>query len=1087
MRYFLISPFSGKNNGITNYTSSACELLVKHGIDASIIDNNEGLKPIELERKIKSLVPENSIVEIPDAWGLFHNTETSFHRHVRLHAPSLLLQEINGTVPNKERFNRETRSIVAASVVSSPSVRNTDAYNMGLLNVLNFPNPIPYSYQNFIKKDIDVIFIGRADKVKGIDLLIKILSHLPSGMNVAILGVSKDEVNKLSFSYVKCNVKFWGWVSNDEKLVLLRRSKVCTITSRFESYSLVAAEAISCACHVITWDVGGVSECYPSNLLCLVAYDDIVSYAAAILDKITLPPPERLEVIEFIESNNNKYVSSIRNIINGIHSNNVVGFNNRIYSASKESIRKAYETSTLNYLRKGINVFGFSMMNEHAQEMWGSLIGHVIKDYRFISIKPLNYNSKFNEKFPISPDKFIVYDWRFDTSRLVNDSKCIENKITFIFNGNTTHFDTAIDAINKSIKSPIVYSELGWFPQNGHIYFDSMGANYRSSIRLHSLERLTHKYDYSIEYTVLPFKFNAVLLALQLPGDTTLNKESYPLQLAHNDLISFVRSIIPKDIKIIVRKHPRDKNDYQVELFENIVFDEHANAHDTLTQVDALISVNSTVILEALNYPINIYTLGHGLFENKNIVFTCHDGDLESKWINYISYNKERRHSFISYLKERQLLVSDMYKYGDVKGNAMSLYPIVESIMNFSSENNIHLPSQVICRPLTEKNSQSTARNLKKLRKLFSMPKKFTQDMVIKNQKSLKPILQVSSKINSWLFSDLIKPLVAKKKIGSELDSKYRSIKPIEKYIPEIAFLYYRTKWIYFGVNKDMVKFSKSTAINKLSAAMRFDVAAILCESGNYRDAIKIAKSCLNEQPNMFRFKQYLRLASIISNDKIYLESLPPDELTYITELRNCFLHILKSRLIVEDLIVKNKSSIKVIGNSPNQRGIKKGKEINNSGLVIRFNSFDTSLKRRADVGLKTDIWVKSPSFEEVERKSLPSIKSVIITGTNHLDRSPSAYDFFYDFYKSNIPCSIIPQEIYHELSRKISSPPSGGIQILYWLKEVNGRCKENSIYGFSLNKTDALKGPNGDINQKIKYSHNWSKEIEIIKSECLG
>lgn len=1087
MKYFLISPFSSKNNGITNYVSSACTLLMKHGIDASIIENSEGLKPIELEKKIKKIVPENSIVEIPDAWGLFHNTETIFHRHVRLHAPSILLQEINGTVLNKERFSRENRAIISASYVSSPSVRNTDAYNIPMLKASNFPNPIPYSYQSFNEKDIDVIFIGRADKVKGVDLLIKVLSHLPNYMKVSVLGISKEDTNKLNLSHVKCDVDFLGWVSNDEKLEFLKRAKVCTITSRFESYSLVAAEAISCSCHVIAWDVGGFAECYPGHLVSLVAYNDIISYAATILDKLVLPAPDKSEIIEFIERNNERYVTSIQNIINGNNLNNVVSLNNRVYSANKESVKKTYEIAVSNYLKQGINVFGFSMMNEHAQEMWGSLIGHVIKDYRFISRKPLNYNSKFDETFPISPNKFSVYDWRFDTNRLVNDSRYTEKKVTFIFNGNTYHFDAAVNAIDKSKKSPLVYSELGWLPQNGHIYFDSIGANYRSSIRLHSLERLTHKYNYSTENTLLPFKFGAVLLALQLPGDTTLNKESYPLQLTHCDLISFVRSIIPKDIKIIVRKHPRDKNNYQVDFFENTAIDNNECAHDTLIQVDALIAVNSTLIIEALDYPINIYTFGHGLFENKDVVFTCHDGSFKEKWLDYVLYNKERRQNFISYLKERQLCVSDMYKYGDITSNAVSLYPIVESLMNFPSPTHLPPPEKSIINNLPKNDKTQIKVNLKKIKKLIVMPKKFTQDMVIKNHKSLMVIFKISTRVNSWLFSDIIKPLVSKKKIGSELDSKYRSVKPIERYIPQIAFLYYRTKWIYFGVNKDMIKFAKSTAINRLSNNMKFDLASILCESGNYRDAVKIAKSCLNEQPNIFRFKQYLRLASILSNDKVYMESLPTDESVYITELKDCFFHILRSRLVIEELMTKHKSSIKAIGNSPNQRGIKKGKEINSSSLVIRFNSFDTSLKRRADVGFKTDIWVKSPSFEEVERKNLHSIKSVIITGTNHLDRSPSAYDFFYDFYKNKIPCSIIPQEIYHELSKKISSPPSGGIQVLYWLKEVNGRLKENSIYGFSLDKTDALKGPNGESNQKIRYSHNWDKEIEIIKNECLG
>ncbi|MEL5833579.1 hypothetical protein J4X76_26115, partial [Escherichia coli] len=96
MTYYFVSPFSHKNNGISNYVASAYHLLLENGIDAQIIRNDERLSPKQLEDKINSIATENDIVELPDAWGLYHNeTHTKFKRHVRLHAPSKLLQELN--------------------------------------------------------------------------------------------------------------------------------------------------------------------------------------------------------------------------------------------------------------------------------------------------------------------------------------------------------------------------------------------------------------------------------------------------------------------------------------------------------------------------------------------------------------------------------------------------------------------------------------------------------------------------------------------------------------------------------------------------------------------------------------------------------------------------------------------------------------------------------------------------------------------------------------------------------------------------------------------------------------------------------
>ena len=158
------------------------------------------------------------------------------------------------------------------------------------------------------------------------------------------------------------------------------------------------------------------------------------------------------------------------------------------------------------------------------------------------------------------------------------------------------------------------------------------------------------------------------------------------------------------------------------------------------------------------------------------------------------------------------------------------------------------------------------------------------------------------------------------------------------------------------------------------------------------------------------------------------------------------------------------------------------GKEINTKAMVARFNSFDVSLEKRTDVGQKTNVWVKSPTFEEVSRKLLHDLDVVMITGTNHLDRSPSAYDFFCDFIPhKNIIIGITPPELYMRISQELSAPPSGGMQFLSLLKEISGKIDKKNLSGFSFSVNDALKGVNGEANQKLKYNHNWTKEVDYI------
>lgn len=108
-------------------------------------------------------------------------------------------------------------------------------------------------YQEVTCKDIDVIFVGRLDLVKGSDYLSKLISHFPNNINIKIIGINITEKDYVNLINSKCNVEFLGWVDNETKLELLKKSKVCIIPSRFESFSLVAAEAISCSCHVVAW------------------------------------------------------------------------------------------------------------------------------------------------------------------------------------------------------------------------------------------------------------------------------------------------------------------------------------------------------------------------------------------------------------------------------------------------------------------------------------------------------------------------------------------------------------------------------------------------------------------------------------------------------------------------------------------------------------------------------------------------------------------------------------------------------------------------------------------------------------------
>ncbi|MCW2270606.1 Glycosyl transferases group 1 [compost metagenome] len=1083
--YWIVSPFSSKNNGISNYCLNAKELLLAKGIEAQILDNDEGLNVSSLEEKILSTISANDTIEIPDAWGLFSKKRPLNKVHARLHAPSLYLQELNGSPLNKARYHREIAAVSNADFVSSPSAANTEKYGLPEdLEVATFPNPVIFSGDVArVEKDIDIIFIGRFDKVKGADYLYNLLFLLPKDLRISIVGIDPSEAAKYNKACAHLQITFHGWIDNNEKDQLLSRAKVCAVLSRFESFSLVCFESIVHRTHVVAWHVGGIPECFPSHFVSTVELGNVIGFAATCVQHLAESQYCEQTAESFITENNEKFVAGVQAFLNGSTIESHIQTRSPSHGAP-HLIRKIKADATSRFFQSPtLKVFGYSVMNEHSEQMWGS-IHNLLADYKYVSRKPLGYNNKFDRSFPVDQTKYHIYDWRFETQRLAEDIKQSNPDMIFVFNGNNEHFHNAKQSISAVTNKPFVYSELGWLPQFGHIYFDADGANNNSRLCRVTLETLVGDLPEE-DVTCRPFQKNKALLALQLPGDTTLAAESFPLQYSHRAFIEAVRSVVPEHIHLVVRKHPRDKNEYNVDDLPNASLDINESGEDTLNEVDAVIAVNSTFLLEALKYDVAVYHFGHGVISNKGVAIDCSSGDFLEKWTSTVVYSGTRRDIYLDYLSRRQLNVSKIYDDGLSEEFSEALYPLIESKMEHESSIVIPMtkpaleaPKKVVAKPTNAKPANSKIESLS----LYEKALKFVNDKKLANSLAAQLFFKIPA-VRRNATKNLFTSALKNKRFGAELDNEFKKIRNIQKFFPEKVFLYHRTKWVYFGVSKAIVNYAKSTLISTLTVAQKMDVAAMLCEAGAYANALDLVKECLKHNPSAFRKKQYLRLAHLISFETNYLSTLPFDEAQYIARLNDCFNRVNSDQPAFMAYLKKHKTNYVVIGNSPNSRGIKQGKEINTKGMVARFNSFDTALERRNDIGQKTTVWIKSPTFEEVDRKLTHEIDVVLITGTNHLDRSPSAYDFFKDFLdRPDLIIAITPSDTYRKLSNELGAPPSGGIQFLSLVKEAGGRINKRNIPGFSLTLPDALKGANGEANQKQKYAHNWVKEVEFIE-----
>ena len=66
--------------------------------------------------------------------------------------------------------------------------------------------------------------------------------------------------------------------------------------------------------------------------------------------------------------------------------------------------------------------------------------------------------------------------------------------------------------------------------------------------------------------------------------------------------------------------------------------------------------------------------------------------------------------------------------------------------------------------------------------------------------------------------------------------------------------------------------------------------------------------------------------------------------------------------------LIKNASSIAVVGNSGRELGKKLGKQIDGHDIVIRFNNYLGEIYAE-DYGVKTDIWVRGGNKDIKDRK----------------------------------------------------------------------------------------------------------------------
>jgi D-inositol-3-phosphate glycosyltransferase len=114
-----------------------------------------------------------------------------------------------------------------------------------------------------------ILFVGRIEPLKGIDILISAAAQLHENENFAVLIVGGDaraesqiaELRSLASRLgVDHHISFVGAVAHDKLPLYYNAADVCVVPSYYESFGLVAVESMACGTPVVASRVGGLTS-----------------------------------------------------------------------------------------------------------------------------------------------------------------------------------------------------------------------------------------------------------------------------------------------------------------------------------------------------------------------------------------------------------------------------------------------------------------------------------------------------------------------------------------------------------------------------------------------------------------------------------------------------------------------------------------------------------------------------------------------------------------------------------------------------------------------------------------------------------
>ncbi|KAM3103176.1 glycosyltransferase [Phormidesmis sp. 146-12] len=232
-------------------------------------------------------VIESAVWDFESIGVLAYRSQLKVPLMVRLVTPLLVSMEINGWQMNQDlklcaEMEQALVSHADAVVAISQSVKDSfvsayqvepdDRWSVQLLGVQPWPAYSNFTNYGELPKDlqrgeIQILFIGRLESRKGIDIFLKALKILmPQDSRISVWIAGKDiegwqeKVGSILNRTLQTRVQFLGMVTEERRELLYANCDFMVFPSRYESFGLVALEAMVHQKPVIGARAGAIPE-----------------------------------------------------------------------------------------------------------------------------------------------------------------------------------------------------------------------------------------------------------------------------------------------------------------------------------------------------------------------------------------------------------------------------------------------------------------------------------------------------------------------------------------------------------------------------------------------------------------------------------------------------------------------------------------------------------------------------------------------------------------------------------------------------------------------------------------------------------